>query len=549
MKRRLSLAQQLTASIAIAVLIQTAFVFSIFWGYFEPRLEQAMHQVVQRGATSDAQLYASRWNYEVMVAANMLVPGDLDKDLQGKIKQLLKNKTDVSGLAIFKVNQSSSAKFNSLKKQTQILAKDSSGKINFDVGFVGLKSFKEHSNLIVGDNVYAGVPVMVEQDIIGYLVFVRSIQKFHRDVRNFKWGMVVVIAIFFILQLGAIFWIGSRAGKPLKRLAKTASQIAGGDLTQKATADTTSAAETASLSKAIDDMAQAIHEQVSLIKTLTLQASGSSKGVAKAMSQLASSASEQAAAVSQTAITVEEMEKSGKHVAAAVKRIVDAAVRSAEASTRGREAVDTASGIIVKIKADSANISVHSRTLLTHVEEVGNIINSVNAISEQSKILAVNASIEAAKAGEYGSGFAVVAQEVKNLAGQSKDATEQITRTLTSIRQSVEGMVRLARDGEERTALGVSSISNTGAIVNDLSDAIQEASEVADEIDSSVSQQSMGLSQIASAMDEINISASENQQISKKMESSTLEMTRSLDELSVLVDVWTTIDLVEKSNE
>ncbi|MBN2716593.1 MAG: methyl-accepting chemotaxis protein, partial [Deltaproteobacteria bacterium] len=161
---------------------------------------------------------------------------------------------------------------------------------------------------------------------------------------------------------------------------------------------------------------------------------------------------------------------------------------------------------------------------------------------EQSKILAVNASIEAAKAGEFGSGFAVVAQEVKNLAGQSKDATEQITHTLTSIRQSVEMMVRLSRAGEERTVQGVESIANAGAIVNDLSDAIQEASEVANEIESSVNQQSMGLSQIASAMDEINISASENQEISHNMERGTTEITEALKELNMLVDVWTTAD-------
>ncbi|MBN2344093.1 MAG: methyl-accepting chemotaxis protein [Deltaproteobacteria bacterium] len=551
MKRRLTLAQKLTLYIAAAVFAQIFLIDVAFIRYFGPRLEKSIYDVVERAALSNALMYAARWNFDAMVASNVTEEGKRATELEEKMQKTLKASPEVSGFAIYRVNEDAlkSGKSISLKKQVQLLASANREKLQFDVVLKQLKSFRKDSTMVVDDNVFAGTPIIVEDELVAYLVHVESIRAFHSDLSVFKWGIMSAVAVFVLLQLISIFWIGYHAGRPLTKLAQTATKIAAGDLTQKVDSTHATVAETESLSKAIRDMSHAINEQVSLIKSLTLQASGASRDVAKAMSHLASSAAEQAAAVSQTATTVEEMEKSGKSVAEAVKRIVDAAIRSAEASTRGRQAVDMASGIIVKIKEDSANISMHSRTLLSNVEEVGNIINSVNAIAEQSKILAVNASIEAAKAGEYGSGFAVVAQEVKSLAGQSKEATEQITRTLTSIRQSVEGMVRLARDGEERTAHGVSSIANTGAIVNDLSDAIQEASEVANEIDSAVGQQSMGLSQIASAMDEINISASENQQISKEMEKNTMGMTASLEELSVLVDIWTTADLVDSSDE
>ncbi len=550
MTRRLTLAQKLTGSILIAVTVEVALVFGTFLGYFGPRLERTTFDAFEQSVQANAQTYAAKWSYEILLSSPDATEAERDNsELSKAISKVLKEEKGVSGIAIYKINSEKAAnKSLSIKKKIDLITQKQRRGEQFTIDFSKIKSLTKDVTFISGANAFGGTPVTVEGENVGYLVYVRSIKGYQNEMKFFKSGMAGVMLIFVLLQSIAVFLIGVNTGRPVTRLAETAGQIAAGDLTRQVTIPRRSVTEITLLSKAILEMSEAIHQQVVLIKSLTLKTSGVSQNVAKAMSHLASSASQQAAAVSETATTVEEMEKTGKTVVDAVQRIVEAAERSAEASTRGRQAVTTANGIMIKIKEDSANISTHSRTLMANVEEVGNIINSVNSISEQSKILAVNASIEAAKAGEFGSGFAVVAQEVKNLAGQSKEATEQITRTLTSIRHSVEMMVRLSREGEDRTAQGVSSIGNAGAIVNDLSDAIQEASQVANEIETAVNQQSTGLSQIASAMDEINISASENQSISHNMEKSTLEMTDALEELSVLVDVWTTVEILTSEN-
>lgn len=547
MKRKASLAQKLTGLIAATVLIQISFVVVFFLGYFEPRLEKNTQDVIEAGILARAKTYAAQWNYDILLASQTVKSDAMDPELQKKLKQVVSEEKHISGIALYRLYEGA-IKTNamSLQKGFRLLAEVSRPGSDFDANPQNIRSVEHDITYFLDVNAYAGTPITVEGEVIGYLLYARSIKEYRDELTFYKLGMGAAMLLVLFLQLAAVFLIGSRMGRPVTQLAETASQIAAGDLTRAITIPKGAVKEITALSNAIAEMSKAIRDQVTLIKSLTSQASVVSQNVARAMSHLASSASEQAAAVSQTATTVEEMEKSGKTVVDSVRKIVDAAERSAEASNRGSQAVATASGIIVKIRDDSTNVSSHSRMLLTHVEEVGNIISSVNAIAEQSKILAVNASIEAAKAGEFGSGFAVVAQEVKNLAGQSKEATEQITKTLTAIRHSVETMVRLSRDGEERTSLGVASVANTGAIVNDLSDAIQEASEVANAIEASVNQQSTGLSQIASAMDEINISATENQKISQSIEQSTAEMTRALDELSVLVDVWITAEMLQK---
>lgn len=244
--------------------------------------------------------------------------------------------------------------------------------------------------------------------------------------------------------------------------------------------------------------------------------------------------------MTETAATVEELEQSGKNVAGNANQIVEAADKTTKASIRGREAVKTANDIILQIKEDSQDISDKSRKLVSAVEEVVNIIRSVNGIAEQSKILAVNASIEAAKAGEYGSGFSVVAQEVKDLAQQSKDATREITGTLTTIRQAIESMVDTAQQGKERTEKGVTMIANAGAIMNDLSEAIRENSEFANVIESNIKQQAVGLTQIATSIEQINSTALDNQNISRKISLSTSKMTESFDLLTEMVGTWRT---------
>jgi len=542
MERRLTLAQKLTMFIAVSVIGMSAIVFVFFFAYFQPGADRITTDSVQRGAESSALVYASRWNYDIITAKVMASEGNADGTLERNISAVLQESPVIVGMAVF-AKKDSAADARLLKdSHFMMIAQKSREELNVTRFLSTVKDFRESRSLIMNDYVFSGAPVMVEDQVEGYLVYVESMKKYNEFQARFSVGMTLLLICFMVIQLVAVFVVGNRAVRPIKTLADTASKIAAGDLSQTIDIDKSEVAETAILSASIRDMSRAINEQVTLIKELTQNVSSVSRDVSRAMSHMAGSAAEQAAAVSETATTVEEMEKTGKNVAGAVKRIVDAAERSAEASNRGRDAVDAASSIIIRIKEDSGNISRHSRALLSNVEEIGNIINSVNAISEQSKILAVNASIEAAKAGEFGAGFAVVAQEVKNLAGQSKEATEQITHTLTSIRQAIENMVRMARDGEERTVQGVSQIASTGAIVNDLSEAIQEASMVAAEIDSAVSQQAMGLSQIATAMDEINASAAENQDISHQMEQSTAQISNSLEELAVLVDVWNTTE-------
>jgi methyl-accepting chemotaxis protein len=390
-----------------------------------------------------------------------------------------------------------------------------------------------------GELVVAVAPALAEEQAKGLVVYTESLADYLRFKSRLQLIALGAMLLCLLISVGVVYLVGGAAARPINRLVDAAERLAAGDL-RDIRIDAGGSAETQRLGIAVKGMAEALEEQVAGIQKLTADISGVTREVAQAMAHLSSSASEQAAAVAETAATVEEMEQAGRSAAGNATQIVDASEKTTEASIRGRQAVDTTSQIILKIKEDSQEISSRSKQLLGNLEEVGNIIGSVNAIAEQSKILAVNASIEAAKAGEYGMGFAVVAQEVKDLAQQSKEATLQITGTLNSIRQAIENMVGTAAGGERRTEEGVRTVANAGAIVNDLSEAIRENAEFANVIATSVNQQTLGLTQIASAIEQINVSARENQDISRKIEDGIRRLSTSMERLADLVGRWKT---------
>ena len=405
-----------------------------------------------------------------------------------------------------------------------------------------LSSAKKGDAVAIADDLVVALSSIRSPDdrrTLGYVLYTESLADHYALRRLMNWGGIGAFVFGILVITLGVYFIGHTATKPIFKLVSAAESIADGDLERiDASAESSGSVEIDRLAASIDRMALALQKQVLAIKNLILNMSESSRQVTGAVSNLASMATEQASAVTETAATVEEMERTGENAAGNAKRIVEAAGKSSEASTRGRQAVTAAHDIMLKIREDSQDISDKSSDLLTSVEEVGSIIGSVNAIADQSKILAVNASIEAAKAGEYGAGFAVVAQEVKELAEQSKEATVQITGALNSIRIAIENVVVTAGAGAKRTEEGVAMIANSGAIMNDLGEAIRENSEGANIIASNIKQQTIGLKQIVTAVSQIKSVAEENKGISQSIEQIANRIDIGMKELLELTDKW-----------
>jgi methyl-accepting chemotaxis protein len=198
--------------------------------------------------------------------------------------------------------------------------------------------------------------------------------------------------------------------------------------------------------------------------------------------------------------------------------VSEKALKAINVSGEGQKSVQEILNGMNQIQRQMDMIGMNVIKLSEESQAIGEIIATVTDISEQSNLLAVNASIEAAKAGELGKGFAVVAHEIHNLAEQSKKATANVRRILTDIQRGVSSTVISTEQGTRSVADAVRLTSDEREAIEVLTRSIADSSREAIEITTSIQEQAAGVDQISLAMEKIRNAAQKNLEITRKAE-------------------------------
>ena len=316
-------------------------------------------------------------------------------------------------------------------------------------------------------------------------------------------------------EVGTLHQAFARMARTLRQMATVAGSIAEGDLRVQVEPQS----ERDVLGKAfalmvenLRGLTRELHEGIGVLSTSATEISTST-------SELAASATQTAAAISETTTTVEEVRQTAQMSSEKARAVSDSALRVASVSEDGRKATDDAAAGMVRIQQQMELIGESMVRLSEQSQAVGQIVATVEDLSGQSKLLAVNASIEAAKAGEHGKGFAVVAQEVKSLAEQSRQATAQVRSILGDIQQATSAAVLATEQGSHAVAEGVRQSTQAGQSIQALAGSVGEASQAAVQIAASSQQQLVGVDQVATAMESIKLASAQNVDSAKQMES------------------------------
>jgi methyl-accepting chemotaxis protein len=246
--------------------------------------------------------------------------------------------------------------------------------------------------------------------------------------------------------------------------------------------------------------------------------SSASSEILTVTTQLATASSQTASTVNDTSDTVEGVRKKTDIVILKSKSVSEKAMKAITVSGEGQKSVQEILDGMNHIQRQMDTIGMSVIKLSEQSQAIGEIIATVTDISEQSNLLAVNASIEAAKAGDFGRGFAVVAHEIHNLAEQSKQATANIRTILTDIQQSVSSTVVSTEQGTRSVADAVRLTRDAREAIEVLTRSIADSSREAIEITSSIQEQAAGVDQISLAMEKIRDAAQKNLEITRKAE-------------------------------
>jgi len=337
---------------------------------------------------------------------------------------------------------------------------------------------------------------------------------------------LILISLVIAAVLIAIgLWLVLTVSRPISRASDMLSDIASGDadLTKKLAVDTQD--EVGQLSQSFNQFTDQLQDIVKGVASNAQQISDTSSQLSVSSNNTLSNISEQHHSIDMIAAAVTQMAASIREIANNAKVTADAAQQSIVESENGQVVVQST---IVKIKSvhqeiDTANSVIE--TLASDIGEISNILTVISGISEQTNLLALNAAIEAARAGEQGRGFAVVADEVRTLAKRTHDSTEQIGLMIKKLQTGAEGAVNAMSSGLVITQESVSHADQAGSTLENIVKNIGHISDLGIQVATATEEQ-------ASVVEELNTHIIDIKTLSDKTNDESIAINQSCDVLS-----------------
>jgi len=319
-------------------------------------------------------------------------------------------------------------------------------------------------------------------------------------------AIVMIIGIILSIVLGVL--ISRAITIPLAKGIKLAEAVSEGDLTVRIDINQTD--EVGKLADALQKMVENLKRITSEINNGVAILGTSASEILTTVTEISTGAAETATSVSETTTTIEEVRQTAMVSNQKAQSLMLSSQKAADSVDRGRESVNE---VIASMKKIDNQMNLISETILKLADQnrtIGEITSSVSDIADQSNLLAVNAAIEAAKAGEHGRGFTVVAQEIRSLADQSKKATAQVKEIINDINKSVNQAVGVTEQGSRTVEEGGRLVAQSGEVIELLAENVEETAQASIQISSSNQQQMAGMEQIVPAMDNIKVASQQN---------------------------------------
>jgi methyl-accepting chemotaxis protein len=339
----------------------------------------------------------------------------------------------------------------------------------------------------------------------------------HQDLSAPDLLRAVIVTLVVVALAGGASWLVVRGlTRPLESLAASADEVAAGDLTRPV--DPGGPGELGRLADAFAAMLEVLHRTLADLREAAATLEREAADIHGGVTRQAATTSQQAAAIAQTSTTAAEIAQTAKQATQHADSVIAMTARSEELSEEGlrvvEEAVRASGALGDQVKRIAATMAdLGERTL-----QVGEIITSVKDLAEQSNLLALNASIEASKAGEHGRGFAVVAMEMRHLAEQSRQAAVQVRAILSEIQRGAQEAAGATDEGTKRATAAVGLARSAGEAIEGLALVIRESSLAARQIANNTRQQTIGVEQMVAAISELSTTLADTAQGSRAIE-------------------------------
>ncbi|WCK55656.1 methyl-accepting chemotaxis protein [Aneurinibacillus sp. Ricciae_BoGa-3] len=380
----------------------------------------------------------------------------------------------------------------------------------------------------------------------GWVVVAGSyLQDFNSGANLVLYFLMIALGISLLIGAFIIWWIARKITQPIKQISVQAESVANGDLTIEHL-ELKSKDEIGRLSMSFNRMIDSLRSIVTEVndsaillssssEQLSASAEQSSKAteqVAYTMQELAAGTENQAAGINQTNVTIKELAAGAQHISAKSEAVSTSAVQASDTAKEGHLLIQKVVQQMESIRTTVNDSAQAIRTLGEHAKTIDNIVEVITGISNQTNLLALNAAIEAARAGEHGRGFAVVADEVRKLAEQSSVSAKQIGEYTKSIQSEIQKSMASMETGTHEVATGMHDVYLTGESFEKIQAAVEDVAVQISEVSASVQQMTASTEQIVHSIDIVTKATEQSVDGVQTVSASTEEQLASMEEIS-----------------
>jgi methyl-accepting chemotaxis protein len=329
----------------------------------------------------------------------------------------------------------------------------------------------------------------------------QSRQSAEASYRASRMWVIGILVACVGLGLIMAFSITKAIVGPVKKTVDVLESLAKGDLTQQlplATKD-----EMGDMARSLNQAITAMHSTVVSIEQNSQALATASEEISSAATQTASGADSQQQQATQVATAMQEMSATVLQVSENSNKAADAARLAANTARDGGQIVEEALASMRSIADSVGNTAKKIEELGKSSKQIGEIVGVINDIADQTNLLALNAAIEAARAGEQGRGFAVVADEVRKLAERTTKATKEIAQMIQNIQAETEHAVETMEQGTKQVEKGVETTSKAGSSLHEIIKSSEQVGEMITHIATAATEQSSATEQVNGNVEQI----------------------------------------------
>jgi methyl-accepting chemotaxis protein len=387
----------------------------------------------------------------------------------------------------------------------------------------------KHLNPVVEEMVGTVEALLTLQEEEADATFAETDAAYHAMI---TWVSVSIV-VGALVSLALAYLIISGISRGVREVEQTARQLAGGDL--GARVDYTNQDELGRVAEAFNQMADKFHQAINEVKDSVTQLASAAEETSAVTTQTNAGISQQLSETSQVATAMTEMSATVQDVA---RNAVEAAAAAREADDtfgEGKQVVDRVISAIGELAGEVESAANVIQQLEVESRNIGSVLDVIKSIAEQTNLLALNAAIEAARAGEQGRGFAVVADEVRTLAGRTQESTQEIEEMISRLQAGTDNAVKVMQTGKDITQVGVEQAAAAGEALQTINAAVDRISSMNTQIASAAEEQSSVTEEINRSIVSINEVAEQSSVGAQQTAEASDDLAKLAEQLKALV--------------